>query len=111
MPLALFELGVRILGEVTKEYADTLRLADDIFISELRAHDLYDRVSQAFVVFLPVKSAGVTEDGRRPWTWRNPGCDCQYERGDIRLRAIDQGFPGGAVGRGILHRYIKRRCD
>ena len=58
-------LGVRILGEVRKEYADTLRLADDIFISELRAHDLYDRVSQAFVVFLPVKSVGVTGDGRR----------------------------------------------
>jgi len=58
-------LGVRILGEVTKEYADTLRLADDIFINELRAHDLYDRVSQAFVVFLPVKSVGVTGDGRR----------------------------------------------
>jgi GMP synthase (glutamine-hydrolysing) len=56
---------VRILGEVKKEYADTLRLADDIFISELRAHDLYDRVSQAFVVFLPVKSVGVTGDGRR----------------------------------------------
>jgi GMP synthase (glutamine-hydrolysing) len=58
-------LGVRILGEVKKEYADTLRLADDIFISELHAHDLYDRVSQAFVVFLPVKSVGVTGDGRR----------------------------------------------
>jgi len=58
-------LGVRILGEVKKEYADTLRLADDIFISELRAHDLYDKVSQAFVVFLPVKSVGVTGDGRR----------------------------------------------
>jgi GMP synthase (glutamine-hydrolysing) len=58
-------LGVRILGEVKKEFADTLRLADDIFISELRAHDLYDRVSQAFVVFLPVKSVGVTGDGRR----------------------------------------------
>jgi len=58
-------LGVRILGAVKKEYADTLRLADDIFISELRAHDLYDRVSQAFVVFLPVKSVGVTGDGRR----------------------------------------------
>ena len=56
---------MRILGEVKKEYADTLRLADDIFISELRAHDLYDRVSQAFVVFLPVKSVGVTGDGRR----------------------------------------------
>jgi GMP synthase (glutamine-hydrolysing) len=58
-------LGVRILGEVNKEFADTLRLADDIFINELRAHDLYDRVSQAFVVFLPVKSVGVTGDGRR----------------------------------------------
>jgi GMP synthase (glutamine-hydrolysing) len=58
-------LGVRILGEVKKEYADTLRLADDIFINELRAYDLYDRVSQAFVVFLPVKSVGVTGDGRR----------------------------------------------
>ena len=58
-------LGVRILGEVKKEYADTLRLADDIFIKELRAHDLYDLVSQAFVVFLPVKSVGVTGDGRR----------------------------------------------
>ena len=58
-------LGVRILGEVKKEYADTLRLADDIFITELRAHDLYDKVSQAFVVFLPVKSVGVTGDGRR----------------------------------------------
>ncbi len=58
-------LGVRILGEVKKEYADTLRLADHIFIEELRAHDLYDQVSQAFVVFLPVKSVGVTGDGRR----------------------------------------------
>ncbi len=58
-------LGVRILGEVKKEYADTLRLADDIFIKELRAHNLYDQVSQAFVVFLPVKSVGVTGDGRR----------------------------------------------
>jgi len=58
-------LGVRILGEVKKEYADTLRLADHIFIEELRKHDLYDKVSQAFVVFLPVKSVGVTGDGRR----------------------------------------------
>ncbi len=58
-------LGVRILGEVKKEFADTLRLADDIFISELRENDLYDKVSQAFVVFLPVKSVGVTGDGRR----------------------------------------------
>ena len=58
-------LGVRILGEVKKEYADILRLADDIFISELRKHDLYDHVSQAFAVFLPVKSVGVMGDGRR----------------------------------------------
>jgi GMP synthase (glutamine-hydrolysing) len=58
-------LGVRILGEVTKEYADILRLADAIFIEALQAHDLYDTVSQAFTVFLPVKSVGVTGDGRR----------------------------------------------
>ena len=58
-------LGVRILGEVKQEYADTLRLADHIFIEELRNHKLYDTVSQAFTVFLPVKSVGVTGDGRR----------------------------------------------
>ncbi|MGD8378638.1 MAG: glutamine-hydrolyzing GMP synthase [Gammaproteobacteria bacterium] len=58
-------LGVRILGEVKKEYADLLRRADDIFISELRKADLYDKVSQAFAVFLPVKSVGVMGDGRR----------------------------------------------
>jgi GMP synthase (glutamine-hydrolysing) len=58
-------LGVRILGEVRKDYADLLRRADDIFIAELRNHDLYDKVSQAFAVFLPVKSVGVTGDGRR----------------------------------------------
>ncbi len=58
-------LGVRILGEVKAEYADILRKADHIFISELRAHNLYDNVSQAFAVFLPVKSVGVTGDERR----------------------------------------------
>ncbi len=58
-------LGVRILGQVTKEYADILRKADDIFISELEKHNLYDKTSQAFAVFLPVKSVGVTGDGRR----------------------------------------------
>ncbi len=57
-------LGVRILGEVKKEYADLLREADAIFIDELRAAGLYDKVSQAFVVFLPVKSVGVMGDGR-----------------------------------------------
>ncbi|ADJ29277.1 glutamine-hydrolyzing GMP synthase [Nitrosococcus watsonii] len=57
-------LGVRILGEVKKEYADLLRLADAIFIEELHTHDWYDKVSQAFAVFLPVKSVGVMGDGR-----------------------------------------------
>jgi GMP synthase (glutamine-hydrolysing) len=58
-------LGVRILGEVRKEYADLLRRADAIYIDELRRHDLYDRTSQAFAVFLPVRSVGVMGDGRR----------------------------------------------
>jgi GMP synthase (glutamine-hydrolysing) len=58
-------LGVRILGEVRKPYADILRRADAIFIEELHAADLYHKVSQAFAVFLPVKSVGVTGDGRR----------------------------------------------
>ena len=58
-------LGVRILGAVKKEYADLLRRADDIFINELRDQGLYDQVSQAFAVFLPVKSVGVMGDGRR----------------------------------------------
>ena len=58
-------LGVRILGEVKKEFADLLRLADNIFIQELYNNDLYDKVSQAFVVFLPVKSVGVMGDGRK----------------------------------------------
>jgi GMP synthase (glutamine-hydrolysing) len=57
-------LGVRILGEVRRDYADTLRLADHIFISELRQSDWYDKVSQAFAVFLPVKSVGVVGDNR-----------------------------------------------
>jgi len=57
-------LGVRILGEVKKEYADILRQADAIFIEELYRNDLYDKVSQAFAVFLPVKSTGVVGDNR-----------------------------------------------
>lgn len=57
-------LGIRILGEVNKEKADILREADDIFIKELRAADLYKEVSQAFVVLLPVKSVGVMGDER-----------------------------------------------
>jgi GMP synthase (glutamine-hydrolysing) len=58
-------LGVRILGEVTQAAADTLRLADHIFIEELRKSGWYEKTSQAFAVFLPVKSVGVTGDGRR----------------------------------------------
>ncbi len=57
-------LGVRILGEVKREYADLLRQADHIFIEELRAAGWYDKTSQAFAVFLPVKSVGVMGDGR-----------------------------------------------
>lgn len=58
-------LGVRIPGEVKKEYADILRQADHIFMQELRESGWYDQVSQAFAVFLPVKSVGVTGDARR----------------------------------------------
>jgi GMP synthase (glutamine-hydrolysing) len=58
-------LGVRILGEVKKEYAELLRRADAIFIEELRNAGWYDQTSQAFAVFLPVKSVGVVGDGRR----------------------------------------------
>jgi GMP synthase (glutamine-hydrolysing) len=57
-------LGVRILGEVKHEYAEILKAADHVFIEELRAAGLYDQVSQAFAVFLPVKSVGVVGDGR-----------------------------------------------
>jgi GMP synthase (glutamine-hydrolysing) len=57
-------LGVRILGEVQKEFADLLRRADAIFIDELRAADWYDKTDQAFAVFLPVKSVGVMGDAR-----------------------------------------------
>ena len=58
-------LGVRILGEVKKEYADLLREADAIFIEELHREDWYHKTAQAFAVFLPVKSVGVVGDARR----------------------------------------------
>lgn len=58
-------LGVRILGEVSKEYCDILRDADAIFMEELHRSGWYHKTSQAFVVFLPVKSVGVVGDGRR----------------------------------------------
>ena len=57
-------LGVRILGEIKKEYCDILRQADAIFIDELYQSGHYDKISQAFAVFLPVKSVGVMGDGR-----------------------------------------------
>ena len=57
-------LGVRILGAVTREFADLLRQADAIYIEELRAAGWYERTAQAFAVFLPVKSVGVMGDGR-----------------------------------------------
>ena len=57
-------LGVRILGEVKKSYADMLRLADAIFIEELTRNNLYYEASQAFAVFLPIKSVGVVGDNR-----------------------------------------------
>jgi GMP synthase (glutamine-hydrolysing) len=61
-------LGVRILGEVKKHYADILREADAIFIEELHASGWYQKTSQAFAVFVPVKSVGVVGDGRR-YAW------------------------------------------
>src|SRR3546814_1930582 len=57
-------LGVRILGEVKREYAELLARADAIFIDELRQSGWYDQTSQAFAVFLPVKSVGVVGDAR-----------------------------------------------
>jgi len=57
-------LGVRILGEVKKEYAEILRKADAIYLEELYRHDLYEKISQAFVVFLPVRSVAVLGDAR-----------------------------------------------
>ncbi len=57
-------LGVRILGEVKREYAELLRRADHIFIEELRATGWYEKISQAFAVFLPIKAVGVMGDGR-----------------------------------------------
>jgi len=58
-------LGVRILGEVQRDHAETLRRADAIYIDEMRAAGLYDSVSQAFAVFLPVRSVGVVGDNRQ----------------------------------------------
>ena len=62
-------LGIRVIGEVTKEKLDTLREADDIFIKALRKADLYDKIWQAGVILLPVRSVGVMGDER---TYENP---------------------------------------
>ncbi len=61
-------LGVRVIGEVRREYCEILRRADAIFIEELRRGGVYDRVAQAFAVFMPVKSVGVVGDARR-YAW------------------------------------------
>jgi len=58
-------LGVRILGQIKEEYANILRIADHIFMEELHNENLYHEVNQAFAVFLPIKSVGVTGDERR----------------------------------------------
>jgi GMP synthase (glutamine-hydrolysing) len=58
-------LGIRIMGEITEARIDILQKADKIFIDELKKHKLYDKLSQAFVVYLPVKSVGVVGDERR----------------------------------------------
>ena len=58
-------LGVRVLGEVQPQFVAMLQLADDIFIEELHQHNLYDETSQAFAVFLPIKSVGVMGDRRK----------------------------------------------
>ena len=87
-------LGVRILGEVRREYADLLRRADDIFITELRnfidpatGKSWYDLTAQAFCVFLPVKSVGVMGDGRT------------YEYVVALRGGADQRFHDGRLGR------------
>ena len=64
-PFRCSGVGVRILGDVKKEYADILRVADAIVIEELHNNGWYHKTSQAFAVFLPVKSVGVVGDGRR----------------------------------------------
>ena len=57
--------GVRIIGPVKEEFAEILRLADNIFLEELDNYNLYNSVNQAFAVFLPIKSVGVTGDERK----------------------------------------------
>ena len=96
-------LGVRILGEVRKEFADLLRQADAIYIEELRKHDLYDRTSQAFAVFLPVRSVGVMGDGRR-----YDYVDGAARGGDHRLHDRPLGTPALRVPRSRLAPHRQR---
>ena len=77
-------LGVRVLGEVKKEYCDLLRRADAIFIEELHKADLYNKVSRAFTVFLPVRSVGVMGDGRK-YDWWSPACGRNHRLHDRAL--------------------------
>ena len=79
-------LGVRILGEVKPEYAELLAKADAIFIDELRKAGLYDKTSQAFAVFLPVKSVGVLVS------------DARLRMGDRAARGGDHRLHDRALG-------------
>jgi GMP synthase (glutamine-hydrolysing) len=88
-------LGVRILGEVHKEYADLLRRADAIYIEELRKEQLYDTTSQAFAVYLPVHSVGVMGDARR------------YEH-VIALRAVETVDFMTARAARLPHEFLER---
>ena len=88
-------LGVRILGEIKKEYIRVLQLADDIYIKELVEAGYYDKVSQAFAVFLPVKSVGVVGDSRR------------YEY-VIALRAVETVDFMTAKSAALPHRFLEK---
>ncbi len=92
-------LAVRVLGAVSNEALHLLRLADAIFIEELRKNDLYDRVSQAFVVFLPVRSVGVTGDGRSYGFVVSLRAVETVDFMTAHATALPQEFLGGVAGR------------
>ena len=91
-------LGVRILGEIKKSYIQILQLADHIFIEELNNEGLYDKTSQAFAVFLPVKSVGVVGDSRR------------YEY-VISLRAVETVDFMTAKSASLPHKFLQKVAD
>ncbi len=99
-------LGVRVLGEVRKEYCDVLRRADAIFIEELHRADCYNKVSQAFAVFLPVRSVGVVGDARR-YSGDYPACGGNHRLHD---RALGAAGPGAAGESLQSHHERNRRC-